>query len=121
MVVKERAQAQKERRQLVPPVDIYDTDDAVVILADLPGVRPENLDIHVERGNLTIVGRQEDLLAEGEIVLQEFEPGEFYRSFTLGEDIDGARITAEFKDGVLQLTLPKAAERKARKITVKRG
>ena len=122
MVEKRQERKEEKRtRRLIPPVDIYDTEEAVVILADLPGVRPEELDVQVERGTLTIRGRQEELVGSGEVVLQEFEPGEFCRSFSLSEEIDSSRISAEFENGVLKLTLPKMASQQARRITIKQG
>jgi HSP20 family protein len=109
------------RPELVPPVDIYDTDGAVVVLADMPGVRSDALEVDVDRGALTIRGRRDDPVPGGRLSLREFRVGDYVRSFKLGEDIDVESITAELANGVLRLTLPKGPERKVRKITVKGG
>lgn len=111
----------EERHELVPPVDIFDTDEAVVVLADMPGLKPEHLDVSVDHGTLTIRGRREGPSAEGELRLREFRVGDYVRAFSLGEDIDISTITAELKQGVLRLTLPKGPERRVRKIEISGG
>ncbi len=111
----------EDRPELVPPIDIYDTDEAIVVLADMPGLKPENLDVNVDRGTLTIRGRRENDVRSGELRLQEFRVGDYVRAFSLGDDIDVTTITAELKHGVLRLTLPKGPERRLRKIEVTGG
>jgi HSP20 family protein len=110
-----------ERQELVPPIDIFDTEEAVVVLADMPGLKPEHLDVNVDRGTLTIRGRRENAEGAGELRFQEFRVGDYVRSFSLGDDIDATTITAELKHGVLRLTLPKGPERRVRKIEVSGG
>ena len=110
---------EREEVKLTPPVDIYDADDEVVLLADMPGVRAEDLEVHLDRGTLTIRGKAEDPATDGEEVVREFRLGEYWRAFTLGEDIDTGKITAELRDGVLSLHLPKVRERKPWKIPVR--
>ena len=110
-----------ERRELVPPVDIYDTEDAIVVLADMPGVSSENLEVNVERGTLTLRGRRNSPADTGVVHLEEYRTGDYVRAFTLGDDIDSASIAAELKHGVLRLTLPKGTDRTTRKIDVKAG
>ncbi len=107
-----------QRAELMPPVDIYDEGDKVILIADMPGVNPEALDVRYERGQLMIHGRQEDQRDDGPPVLGEFELGDYRRTFTVGEDIDPAHITAEIKNGVLRINLSKVEARKAQKITV---
>ena len=109
----------QERLELVPLVDVYDTDEEVVLMADMPGVKPQDLEINVDNGSLAIRGRRTDVPAEGSFVLAEFRVGDYVRHFTVGEDVDTLRISAELVNGVLKLTLPKGPERKVRKIAVK--
>jgi len=86
----------------------------------MPGAHPDQIDINFENGVLTINGRVEKRLPEGASVLHcEYGVGDFFRSFQLGETIDPERITAEYKDGVLTVHLPKTEAAKPRKISVR--
>ncbi len=119
---REQTPAQKEgthsrERHIAPPVDIYETQQGLVVMADLPGVSKDNLDVSVENGLLTIMGRTRNA-APGEPVYREFELAHFFRQFELSEKVDRNKITAELKHGVLKLNLPKAEEAKPRKIEV---
>jgi HSP20 family protein len=105
-------------RALTPPVDIYETQDGLVVLADLPGVSKEGLDVRVENDILTIRGMSSDGLP-GEPIYREFELANYFRQFELSEKVDQTKITAELKHGVLTLKLPKAEEAKPKKIEVK--
>ena len=106
------------QRHLRPPVDIYDTPEALVLMADLPGVSKENLDVRVDDKMLTIQAKAEDAVP-GDPIYREFELGSFFRQFELGEEIDTQRINAELKHGVMTLTLPKAEKAKPKQIEVK--
>lgn len=107
-------------RTYLPAVDIFETKDELVLLADLPGVKLENLDIHFERNELRLVGKVEPCACEGkELLLCEYGKGDFVRSFQIGETVDANRISAELKDGVLTLHLPKVEAIKPRKISIK--
>lgn len=113
----------REERSYSPDVDIIETPDELLLIADLPGVTAENVTAQYERGTLTIQGRptarQE---REGrDWLLNEYGVGDFHRAFQLGEGIDAERIVAEVADGVLTLHLPKAAKARVRKIPVKCG
>jgi len=119
MKTESNAVAERERVELLPPVDIYDEGDRIVLLADMPGVSPDALDIQYERGQLTIHGRQAEPRHEGQLVFGEFEVGDYRRTFSVGEEIDPAGITAELKHGVLRLNLAKVEARKPQKIAVK--
>jgi HSP20 family protein len=106
----------------VPPTDIYETSDSLVVLAEMPGVTPEGVDITLERRVLTIRGRAGEQQHRGyQQVYAEYADGDYERVFTLSEDIDRERISATHKDGVLHLVLPKAESAKARKIELKGG
>lgn len=103
----------------VPSVDIYESGDSLTLVADMPGVSPENVDIDLKENILTIRGTV-TLEGEGEqILMREYGVGDYYRQFTLGKTIDQSKIEAGMKDGVLTLTLPKEEAAKPRKITVK--
>jgi HSP20 family protein len=112
---------ERNRPEFSPAVDIYDQDEEVVVVADMPGVSGSDLDINFDRGDLLIRGRVRTPPIAGELVLEEYQVGDFVRTFTLAEDVDPSGISAELKNGVLTLRLPKPSERKPRKITVKNG
>lgn len=101
-----------------PAVDIYETEEAITLLADFPGVTKEKLDIHLEERQLTITGLVEEPQL-GPSVFAEYGIGGFTRSFKLGDTIDREHITASLKEGVLSLTLPKADRLRPRKIDIK--
>ena len=102
-----------------PEVDICESDTEIRLMADMPGVAPEDLNIDLHDDTLTISGEVKPLQAEGESeLLVEFEVGRFYRQFSLAETIDQNRIAATLADGVLKLILPKHAKASPRKINV---
>ncbi|MDB5392476.1 MAG: small heat shock protein [Planctomycetaceae bacterium] len=104
----------------VPQVDIVESDDRITLVADLPGVDQETLDISVEKNVLSLRGTVKPNIPEGyQLAYSEFEVGNFERSFTISNDIDRAGIEAVMKDGVLRLTLPKAQHAMLQKIPVK--
>ena len=108
------------RPVFMPPADIYETKDSIVVLAEMPGVSPEGVDISLERRVLTIRGRSAANEHTGyQRVYNEYADGDYERVFTLSENIDRDRIAATLKDGVLQLVLPKAEAAKPRKIELK--
>jgi len=103
-----------------PAVDILETDDELTVLADVPGARPETIDVEFEEGMLTIHARVKPRRDEqAEYLLQEYGVGDFWRTFRVSEAIDSTKISAEYADGVLTLHLPKAEAAKPRKISVK--
>ena len=105
-------------RYAQPPVDIYETDNALMLLADMPGVSKEDLEVRVDQDTLTIQGKAKDLVP-GEPVYREFELTGFFRQFEISDDIATDKINAELKYGVLSLTLPKAEKAREKKIEVK--
>lgn len=105
-----------------PAVDIFETEKKIVVLADMPGVKPGKLDIDLREDRLTLVGEVASFEKTGEkALLTEYEVGTFYRQFTLSEVIDQEKIEAGLENGVLTLTLPKVEKAKPRKITVSAG
>jgi HSP20 family protein len=104
-----------------PRVDIYETENELTLYADLPGARPDDVDLRYEQGELVLHGRVKPRLPERSVLLREYEVGDFYRAFNIHESIDASRIAAEFKNGVLIVHLPKAEAVKPRQISVKGG
>jgi HSP20 family molecular chaperone IbpA len=103
-----------------PVVDIFETDNEITLLADMPGVNSENLDIDLRENLLTLSGDVEPPEGSDEVeVFREYQTGRYYRQFTLSEVIDQSKIEAGLTDGVLRLTLPKVAKAAPRRITVK--
>jgi HSP20 family protein len=103
-----------------PTVDIFESDDRISLLADMPGVKPKDLKIDLRDNTLTLSGRLEaSAPAEQNNILTEYESGTYFRQFTLSEVIDQAKIDAKLADGVLRLDLPKLERAKPRQITVK--
>jgi HSP20 family protein len=104
-----------------PRVDIMGTEEESLLLADLPGVKPEDVDVRIENGELILDGRCAPRHQGANYLLSEYGVGNFYRAFTISEHIDWQKISAELNNGVLTVHLPKAESVKPRKITVKVG
>jgi HSP20 family protein len=102
----------------VPAVDIYESENALTLVADMPGVPIENVDIDLDSDQLTIRGTIPPQEEKGKAIFREYTSGDYYRQFTLSSDIDREKIQASMKDGVLKLVLPKAEAAKPRKITI---
>lgn len=102
----------------IPAVDIYESETALTLLADMPGVPFGNVDIDLNNDQLTIRGSAVLPDGGGAVMLTEYEVGDYYRQFTLSDAIDRAKIEASMKDGILKIVLPKAEAAKPRKITV---
>ncbi len=108
-----------ERPAFVPRVDIYETETGLVVVADLPGVSPEGLEVTLEKRVLSIYGRVEDDAPEGySQAYREYAVGDFERQFTLSGDFDINGIEANLKYGVLHLAIPRAPEAAAKRIKV---
>jgi HSP20 family molecular chaperone IbpA len=110
-------QTRETERYLTPPVDIYETGDELVLVADVPGVGDDQLSINVDRDILTIQARSQDD-PSAQPVDREFQLMSYYRQFQLSNRIDQDKISAELTHGVLTLHLPKAEEAKPRQIAV---
>lgn len=102
-----------------PRFDIWEGDDELVLYGDLPGVEPADLDIQFENRQLTIYGKVCRRCEGARHLTSEYGVGDFQRSFTIGESINGDQISAELRHGVLTLHLPKSDEAKPRRIEVK--
>ncbi len=116
--------AEQTRPGLVftPQVDIFETEKALVLLADMPGVRATDLNIDLRDDTLTLTGDVQPFEgADENDILIEYEVGKYYRQFSLSEIIDQDRIDAQLQDGVLRLTLPKIEKATPRRVTVQSG
>lgn len=114
-----RSEPTWNRPQFRPNVDILEQPDELTVLADMPGTHPEDVDIQFENGMLKLHGKvKEREPQQVEYATREYGVGDFHRTFQVGENIDAARISAEYEDGVLILHLPKTDAVKPRKITV---
>ncbi|PID73317.1 MAG: heat-shock protein Hsp20 [Desulfobacterales bacterium] len=102
-----------------PSVDIFETDQHITLVADMPGVAADGLDIDLRDNILTLNGTVSgEESNEENVVLREYQTGDYYRRFSLSEVIDQEKINADLKNGVLRLTLPKVAKATPRKITI---
>ncbi len=111
-----------EARPVAPAVDVFEDAGGITLLADMPGVPRDNLDIRLDGDTLAIEGRVElDLPAEMRAVWAEVQVPRFRRVFTLSRELDAARIEANLKDGVLNLRVPKLAHATPRRIEVNVG
>jgi HSP20 family protein len=110
------------RLLFTPPIDIYETPDGLVLYADLPGVTADSLDLQVQDKRLTLYGRvQQPVGAAVRVLHQEYQTGDFLRSFILSDEVDHERIQAKLNNGVLRVELPRAARSKPRRIDVSSG
>jgi HSP20 family protein len=101
-----------------PAVDIFESEEAITLIADVPGVDKEKLDIKVEDRKLTITGLVDETEERLRPVYTEYGIGGYTRGFTLSDAIDDSKIKASYENGVLTLSLPKAERHKTRKIEV---
>ena len=102
----------------MPRVDIFETENELLLLADLAGVRPEDVDLHYEKGELMLYARVRERGPRENFLLQEYGEGDFYRAFSISESIDASRIEASCKNGVLTVHLPKTEAARPRQIKV---
>jgi len=105
-----------------PKVNVYEYDDKVGIVAEIPGLNKKQLDVSVEDGILTISGDKHGSLIEeqgAKVIRKELKQSSFKRSFELGELLDGDNISANFKDGILSVTIPKIEPEQPKKHSVK--
>lgn len=109
----------RQGNRFIPAVDIFETDTAITVIADMPGVRTEDLDIDLRENILTLSGDVHSRESDGERgVIREYGTGTYFRQFTLSDAIDQGKIDAKLENGVLRLSLPKVGKATPRKITV---
>ena len=117
--VERQQEATVPARAFLPPTDIFESDDVLTLVMEMPGVDREDVDVNVENGVLRVEGRLDFSKYEGmQPVYTEYNIGHYRRSFSLSSKVDQDRISAQMQDGVLTLLLPKAEEAKPRRISV---
>lgn len=110
----------RSRKTYAPRADVYEQNDRFVVVADLPGIGAEGLDIDLEKNILTIRGKADSEPAEGyRLTHREYDEGDYERRFVLSSEVDREKIEATFTHGVLRLSIPKAEASLARKISVR--
>ena len=109
----------REQPTMIPRVDVVEDQKGITLFADLPGVKPADVEMRFENGELILHGRCKPRQTGTDYLLQEYGVGDFYRAFAIAETIDSDKISAELKDGVLTVHLPKAEAVRPRRITVK--
>jgi HSP20 family molecular chaperone IbpA len=115
-------QEQAAQRAVLPAVDVYEDEAGITLLADMPGVPRDRLELKVEGDALSIEGSVRAPTPEGlEPVYAEVRVPRYRRTFTLSRELDSARIDASLKDGVLTLRIPKQAHAQPRRIDVQAG
>jgi HSP20 family protein len=102
-----------------PRVDIYETATELILFADVPGVRPGDVDLNYEKGELVLHARVQPRQYPGQLLYSEYEVGDFYRAFSIHESIDNSKIEAMCKNGILTVHLPKVAAAQPRQISVR--
>ena len=117
---KEQASVESTRsiRQVTPLVDIYENDDEILLHAEMPGVKKDDITVNIDNGNLTLSGVR-TLTMEGAAEWEEFGNVEYRRAFSVPQTIDVNEVKAELKDGILALHLPKSEVAKPRQIEIK--
>jgi HSP20 family protein len=104
-----------------PRFDLIENEDEYLLVGDLPGVEPGNLDLSYENQELSICGKVAPRHSSASSFAEEYGVGDFRRTFSIGEDVDRSAIVADLKDGALTVRLPKRPESKPRKIAVRAG
>ena len=119
---REQQQPQQPQRTVVPPVDVYEDESSITLLADLPGVSRDQLNVRVDGDTLVLEATATTVGPENlELVYGELQCPAYRRQFTLSRELDTQRIEAQLRDGVLRLTIPKAEEARPRRIQVQVG
>ncbi len=105
---------------VAPAVDVYENDDELLVVADVPGASHDGIDVQLEKGLLTILARRADETTAAPVAT-EYRPRDYYRVFSVPQGIDASKIDAQLTAGVLRLRLPKSESLKPRRIEVKLG
>ena len=113
------SEATRGARFFSPRVDIFETENELLLLADLPGVNPQDIDLRYERGELMLRGKVNPAPPHGQAILEEFETGDYYRVFQIHESINAARIEADYKNGVLTVHLPKQEAARPKQVQIR--
>ena len=120
-IAPEKGELTLEGPYFSPAVDIYSNETELVLMADMPGVQSDQVEVDLRDDVLSILGKVATESGAGESLLTEYRTGNYFRTFRLTDDIDRGKITASLSDGVLKLTLPKVAKAVPRKIPISVG
>ncbi len=101
-----------------PAGDIYESEQDVVIIIDLPGVEPDGVELELSGNILSVLGKASHDAAEGRLLFSEYHSHDYFRSFEMTESVDTSEVSAALADGVLQITLPKVSKAASRKIPI---
>jgi HSP20 family molecular chaperone IbpA len=118
--VQTREETRSNEKYIRPAVNIIETDEGLVLTADIPGAAKETLDVNVEKGILTISAPAQDTMP-GTSAYREFELANYYRQFSIPESLDHEKAHADYANGILTLRVPKAEVAKPKRITVQVG
>jgi HSP20 family molecular chaperone IbpA len=113
------AESTRNSAYFSPRVDIIETDTELLLYADMPGVRSEDIDLRYENGELILRGKTPPVGARGTLIFGEYDSGDFYRVFHVHETIDASKIDAEFKNGVLTVHLPKQETVQPKQVSIR--
>jgi HSP20 family protein len=102
-----------------PRVDIFETEDELLFFCDMPGVKPADLDLRFENGELILHGKVQPRQPQTSFLAAEYGVGDFYRAFTVNQKVNVNQLAAEYKQGVLTIHLPKTEEVKPKRINIK--
>jgi HSP20 family molecular chaperone IbpA len=118
--IDEETERTRECRCFIPKTDIYEYEEAIYLVLDMPGIHENAIEINLEKNILEVNGYSQVEELEGQVLVRaEYEPGDFERKFRISDSIDREKINATLKNGVLRIKLPKVETAKTRKITVK--
>jgi HSP20 family molecular chaperone IbpA len=119
-MTQDRAASTRQPRSVTftPRVDILETPEGLVLSLDMPGVKPGDVDVRFERGELVVHGRCQPTAQKGTRLATEYETGDYYRAFIVSQEVDADKIAADLKNGVLTVQLPNAEAARARRIPV---
>jgi len=113
------AEATRNGAYFSPRVDIIETEKELLLYADMPGVRSEDIDLRYENGELILRGKAQSSEAKGIRIFGEYDVGDYYRVFRVHETIDASKIDAEFKNGVLTVHLPKQETMQPKQVSIR--
>jgi HSP20 family protein len=110
---------QQRRLRFTPQVDILELPEELVLTLDMPGVKANDVEIQFERGELAVHGKRQPVERKGQWLVEEVEFGDYYRAFLISQDVAADKISAELKNGVLTIHLPRAEAALPKRISVK--
>ena len=113
-----QSHGEPRQKRFVPSFDVWKSDDRIVLRGDVPGVKPEDLEIRFENGSLHVHGKVLQRGPSKGVLRREYSVGDFERRFAVSDDIDADAIRANLRDGVVEIDLPFAAKEQPRKIEI---